>query len=299
MGHYTAHVSIPAADYDAIPEPPRDRFGYCRETRLDAVVAYAVRQWREEEAERYSDARAGTPSLFEIATHKVAYYTAERLQSEERGLTTIIPVCSEDDAVTQKRKVTATLTGEQLRRAQSVGANGLPVRVPHEIADALELNKSHPTMLDAYLVSLPRQLKPKAVATLGTSTTIYEIHAGPGRILDTAPSQAEARAKALEIAEANPAFQRLAVRARIVRIAEDANRGKTTAASNSGSYAPKHNSRPTGQLAVVRPEGTDDDLVVIERPVADSAQVTLELTTQKPKPGAKPEHYLVSFDYHS
>jgi len=307
MGHYTAFVRVSVEEFEAVAVP-RHLTGYGLRSswsKLDEVVSLAAGRWRETEAERYADARLGTTTLLSAQTPEHAYDETNPLYEGIDARSYVVPVVGEADVITAVKTIPVSVDATTLRRVQAqLAAGSAPAHLAAQMHPELQALDG---LVSALAVKAPKQQKARAVATEGAATTIYEVH-GPERfpgkpnVLATGATTAEARAKALKLAEANPALTRLAIRGRIVRAVEEQTRAKTSAASTAGSFAGKHNSRPDGGLSFGAPIATDSsaDLVVIERPVAeDGGTVQVQVTTKTARSGAKPEHYVVVFDYHS
>lgn len=239
MGHATATVKLDLAE---LPANPTSR----------SIMERAVRRWEEEEADRWSDARYSYPELSPIASERVAYSLSEDGE-DARTKSKIIPITTDyaEKTSTLRLEVTAaeltmlrTGTSWSLREAGRFGANVVKVEIVH----------------------LPKARAPRAEATEGKSVTLYKVVNGSGFPVRTPkpsyPSQAEARAAAVDFMKANSTCSELAVEAFV--------------------------QRDTGSAA----------LVTITRPEPEHATATFKVTTETPKPKAKVTGYIVTFDYH-
>jgi len=263
MGHEIAQVVIDVETANKLRESIRGNNTYWGRplTFESAMVTEAIGHWEPER--RSSDARAGYGYLAPMVTENTVDQYIGADTSRVVDDSAVIPVARPEDVKKRTEKTKVTVTADDL---------------------AALANWDHPTsniwrqlhdqyghqLVDAKVVKTPAPRKPKATTTDGKIQTTYDVvadRAGIGEvILDTKDTIAEARAAALTIAADDPSLKRLAVRARVVRVADDS----------------------TENL----------DLVVIERPVPEDATATVEVTLEEPKPGAIVGRYVVAFDFH-
>ena len=236
-------------------------------TAEEALTA-AVWRWRDDEDTAPSHGcRSGTIRKRQMMTELVA----TRAEGSEGmnvfdGESLVIPVCSEADSVERIIKRKITVTGAQL--ASIRGRNS---QVTYNLARAA----LGPTVVSAKASALPKARKAVAAATEGKAVTRYTVvtvdrvspegwRVDGGQIIGHAhASQAEARAAALELVNTDARYSSLGVRATITR--------------DSGSL----------------------DLVRVDRPEADSSEVTLDVTLSTPRAGAAQTAWVVSFDVHT
>ena len=248
MGHATAVIEL---NLNELPERPSAR----------TIMDTAVRKWYDEEAERYEDARQSYPGLRPIASKEVAQTTIEDHDSIGDQVSKIIPLTA--DYAEKTSTVRLTVTGEELADLRR-GAHWALLQSGRFGSDVVEVK----------IDSLPKPRAPRAEATPGKTITVYKLTDELGRTFTgysesmaalgaAYPTQAAARAAAIDHMAANPKFAQLSVQAFVQR--------------DTGSKA----------------------LVTITRPEPESATASFKVTTQKPKPNAKVTGYLVSFDYHS
>ena len=249
MSHATAVIEL---KLNELPEHPSAR----------TIMDTAVRKWYDEEAERYEDARQSYPGLRPIASKEVAQTTIEDHDSIGDQVSKIIPLTA--DYAEKTSTVRLTVTGEELADLRR-GAHWALLQSGRFGSDVVEVK----------IDSLPKPRAPRAEATPGKTITVYRITDSNGypfrqnigqssdALTTPHPTQAAARAAAIDYMAANPKCSQLAVQAFV--------------------------QRDTGSAA----------LVTITRPEPESSTASFKVTTQKPKPSAKVTGYLVSFDYHS
>ena len=271
MGHATAHIEFAADEAEQIRQsiPPRTaRWEYPR-TFESAMVDAAVQKWRDDEAGRWSDARAGSGFLAPIMSEQaLSWYTSEddthsRIVMES----VVIPVAAQDDVIVKTVKVRVRVDAAQLAQARAafVAARSSRAHVPFPLR-SLAMEHAPSGAVEMVIAAVPAARKPVAVATEGKSVTRYEV-VGPagfaGRRVDGEDAtQAGARALAVKLMSDDQTITSLDIRGRVVR--------------DSG----------------------DDALVNVTRPAAENATVTVEFTTHAVKPNAQPVKYVVVFDYH-
>lgn len=252
MGTETAEILIDVATAERIR----------RGTRAGAFAAdmahEAIMQWEPER--RSASARVKNPAVAPAQS----WVTARGFIDNGRvpGQCVVFPVAHPDDVEVTTVKVKVPVTAKQL---SSINAGHV---LSMEILDSLRAEHGY-TFVSAKAVKAPASLKPKARATDGAITTVYDVVCqGWNRdvTVATKPTLAAARAEAISIMEDDPEIPALAVRGRITRVADT------------------YQSTP--------------DLVTIERPAPARAQVTVEVTLHTAKAGARVTEYIVAFDYH-
>jgi len=249
MGHATAiiHLSL-----DELPE----------KVTASAVMDAAVSKWRDEEAERWSDARQGYPGFSPLVSRETAEHAIYKSGTISDGVSKIVPLT--DDYSEKTSTVRLQVTAKELEELRR-----------NSIWELLDAGRFGEDAVKVEIDSLPKLRAPRAEATPGKAVTSYRITDGRGRPFEkpfgqehhsalsmSYPTQAAARAAAIEHMAANPKISSLAVEAFV--------------------------QRDTGSAA----------LVTITRPEPESATASFKVTTQKPKASAKVHGYLIAFDYH-
>lgn len=284
MGHSTEVVSLDAKTlregyqrHLSEATVPAGLYGAPRKKTFEGyVVQAAVQHWCTHEASRYEDAREGSGHLAPIMSEAS---TSDYIQANHEKLvdhSLVIPVARQEDVKVSTKRVRIQVGADQLQQLRAgrsplfTYAHFYGERESNPVDVAAEVAKHNggvrPTSLK--LVKLPAARKPKAAATQGKLTTVYEVVGGSGyqrKVLATESSLAEARAKAVELMELDENIAELEVQARSIRVDE----GNESRA-----------------------------LATIRRPAAEVNTIELEATFHTVKPGAKPETYMVAFDYH-
>lgn len=275
MGHSTntGFVHLATATQYLEAERARSakiRYGMPPPTIEDAAISAAVDTWRDEECERFEDARIGTTSLrapltLDQAERAVDNYALPNEWLVSSGQTVVVPIVDEDDTTVTEKRISVDLSAEDaavlLGRLAS-GEHGLRQAAyqAHEVA----LRELGPSVVSASVVKSPKRRAPVAKATEGAAALAYHLVAD-GMTLTLAPdaasSQSKARSAAITYAESHSSVRRIEVRARMVR--------PETAA-----------------------------LVVIERPEPTSSSFALTVEVATVKPGAAIIGYYVGFDSH-
>jgi len=249
MGHATAVIEL---NLNELPERPSAR----------TIMDTAVRKWYDQEAERYEDARQSYPNLRPISSRRAAQDAIEGPDSIGDQASRIIPLTT--DYAEKTTTVRLTVTAQELAELRR-GATW----------DLFHSGRFGDHVTAVQIDSLPKPRAPRAEATPGKTITVYRITdsngypfrqnigQSPDALTAPHPTQAAARAAAIDYMAANPKCSQLAVQAFV--------------------------QRDTGSAA----------LVTITRPEPESSTASFKVTTQKPKPNAKVTGYLVSFDYHS
>jgi len=249
MGHATAiiHLSL-----DELPE----------KVTASSVMGAAISKWHDEEAERWSDARAGSPGFSPLMSRETAERAIYKAGTISDGVSKIIPLT--DDYAEKTTTLRLQVTAKELKELRR-----------NSIWELLDAGRFGEDAVKIEIDSLPKLRAPRAEATPGKAVTSYRITDHRGRPFEKPwgqeehstlsmpyPSQAAARAAAVEHMNNNPQVSSLAVEAFI--------------------------QRDTGSTA----------LVTISRPEPESATASFKVTTEKPKANAKVHGYLVAFDYH-
>lgn len=237
MGHDTAIVKIAAASLPAHPT-------------AKVIMDQAVTYWLENEADRHDSPRDHYPPLSPIASESVANYLV--MEHTDRDRSTIVPLT--DDYIEKTTAVRLKVTAKELAALRR-----------GYYWDLIQEGRFGDSVTAVEITQLPKRRAPRAEATEGKTVTVYKVMQGnyPLRELKPFPTQAAARAGAIDFMEAHPEYSTLSVEAFV--------------------------QRDTGKAA----------LVTITRPEPEESTVVFKVTTQKPKPGAKITDYLVGFDYHS
>lgn len=238
MGHSTAIIKLELSELPSSPS-------------TDAIMNAAVRKWHEDEADRYADARQTYPGLSPMATERVAEFIIDEADDPSRSK--IIPITT--DYAEKTSTVRLEVTGAELMALRQ--GSYWELRRAGRLGDAV---------VSVEIAQLPKARAPRAEATEGKVTTSYRVvnanrYPVPG-LQPSYPTQAAARAAAVQYMGDNPSVSELAVEATI--------------------------QRDTGKVA----------LVSITRPEPEKATATFKVTTQKPTAKAKITGYLVSFDFH-
>lgn len=249
MGHATAVIHLSLSE---LPE----------KATASTIMDAAVRKWQDEEAERWSDARAGSPGLSPLVSRETAERAIYKSGTISDGVSKIIPLT--DDYAEKTTTVRLQVTAGELQQLRK-----------NSLWELLDAGRFGEDAVKVEIDSLPKLRAPRAEATPGKAVTSYRIIDHRGRHFEKPwgweqhstlskayPTQAAARAAAVEHMASNPQVSSLAVEAFI--------------------------QRDTGSAA----------LVTITRPEPESATASFKVTTQKPKANAKIHGYLVAFDYH-
>ncbi|MBC9927170.1 hypothetical protein [Leucobacter sp. cx-169] len=239
------------------------------------LVETAVSSWANNPDNDRGNPRQGKGLLTAPMTEEQAY----RHVDSDAGMrdafkhSTVTPVYSAADFDVKTRKLKVAVSSERIRYAQrgmnyaAIMGSSADVQMP-PLADLVA--KQHGiTASELEIVSFPKARKPRASRTEGKTKTVYEIHANARYSIErlgAAATVAEATAAAVKLAQNNPVIGELTITARLVR----------------GSDAE-------------RPE----ILVRVGSPLPDDGNIEVLVSTQTLKKGAKPQGWLVSFDYHS
>lgn len=179
----------------------------------------------------------------------------------------LIPIVADSDSVTTTKTHTVPLTKKQLDSLRGMVSRGRTndYTLTNYVKSLFGLD-----VVDWSVASLPTARKAVATATEGKAVTTYQVvsftpwEGSPQlQIVAEKESQAEARATALELMNADATYHRLAVRAKVNR------------------------------------ESGEEDLVTITRPVPEESNVKLNITMTTVKPEATVVSYRFLFDYHS
>ncbi len=267
MGHHTETITISAERAEVIRKnvpsaSPRYSFGggYYRPTFEDRLVSEAVSVWRNNYAGRWDDASPGAVTMTGLRTKNTAYRDSDEVSSFN---SLVIPVCADEDVITKTAKHTIEITGKALTEFRANGYIGDAIR------EAVE-KVVGPSFTEVKVVKTPALRKPAATKAAGKTTTVFDVvNVGSFRadVLATRSTETEAKAEAIRLMNEDDRIPEVRIVGRVVRVTDDG-----TAAST---------------------------LTVVRRPVPDTVSITVEVTTEKPKAGAKVHHYDVSFDVHS
>ena len=278
MGYFDATqvISVERAEQlrkDAV-QAPRDRgYFYLGRSQMweDLMVSEAVQQWRDTEASRHEDQRAGAPKLAPVLAEQVSgLYYAHVGDTEGWDHSLIRPIAATGSVVTKTRTVKVKVDGPTIALLRVGGYLGI-----EKLRTLLHSDFPVTELGDIEVVSLPVPRKPVASATAGKARTVYlikadaqvntrnaEVHKALNAAYD---SQSEARQTAIDLMVEYDELPDLHIKATVVREQED------------------------GKL--------NGQLVTITRPVVEGT-VTVRVTTHTVKPDPKLSHYLVSFSYH-
>lgn len=279
MGHHTAQVTLTLdhaaqARAAAATQPARTTWGYgYRSTFESEMVTIALGIWRDEAAGRWDSANAGNGFLAPNLPREVISNYLDSHHGDVVTASVVIPVITDTDVRVTTKTVKVPVTAAELAKVRAhLAANpdaNDPV-LPYEIRDRL-VTEHGMHMVSARVVKTPAPRKPVATTTDGKARTVYRVM-GPDRfsrraILATKATQAEARAAALSIMEADLRITKLDVIAEVIRVTDDGT--------------------------------TNNALLTVERPVAEGTTIDVELTFHHAKHNAKVDHYSVFFSVHS
>jgi hypothetical protein len=233
MGHATASIYLAASDLVS--------------TRPNDILHAGIAEWSDTLSDRHDSPEPGYVTMRELNSREAAGYSIGP-DDVHSGASVVVPVTT--STITKTRNVKHTVTAEELKLLRR------GVVYPY-----FDKQTFGPHVTKIEVVALPKVRAPKAEATEGASVTKYVV-IGAGSVYATGNTQAEARAKAIELMKNKENISSLSIEARITRA--------------------------DGNPALVR----------ITRPEPETSTVTLRVKTVEPKPGAKTEGYLVAFSYH-
>lgn len=204
MGHSTAHIRISAKDFDQLTALGRERRG-TGAAGLDEVVRFAVEQWRDEDPDYNQSPNLGFAQVESIASEDLSRTRSLDAvwAGRSRDAVPIIPIAHPADVVQKTQDVKLELDEATFRRVQASG------RLDWQDVESLGLRQQYPDAVTFEVKAMPKPLKPRATATEGAAETVYRIHSidrygRDGKVLGEGATQAEARKKALELAESRP-----------------------------------------------------------------------------------------------
>lgn len=277
MGH-SLHTEIITTDRaDRIREElktsrPASYWGF-RPTFESEIVREAVARWREDEAGRHDNERAGNGYLTPVMSPQQARDHIERNHNRVANESAVIPIAEAAGLEERTRRVKIALSAQEmqeLRKSVSAAArspytSSVPYQLRDRVVDGIDGVQS------VSVAKLPAARKVAAKTTEGKLVTKYRLVAKPSQFgqkvtLASCDTIAEARAAGIAAAEVNPQLGELSVVAELVRVTEDG--------------------AETGVLLTI---GT---------PEREETTVEFTVTTVTAKPDAKIDHYEVTFDYH-
>jgi hypothetical protein len=173
MGSSTTTVHITAETAEKLraeaQTAPRDRWSY-RPSFEDLLLTEAVQTWRDEEANRHDNARAGAPLMLTAVAPAMKVEQFHAAFDDNLDASIIQPILSDDSVVAKTRTLTVEVRGELiagLRRGDFQAQRQLRAEVL-AVVPASELG-------DLKVVTLPAPRKPVAQATEGRAETKYRI----------------------------------------------------------------------------------------------------------------------------
>lgn len=232
-----------------------------------SILNEAVRNWIDNEADRYDDSRAGRAVMTAPMTQVHMNRFLEENQVND-SVSYVIPQVAPENIVTSSRKVKLTLNSVMLDKVMRNDLNynsGFMQLLVKEFGNEINSFK---------VLKTPAKRKAVAVTTEGKMKIVYTVYGVADgqlhRVTEGFDSQAAARAAAIEIANSDDP--------------------KYTCRGRFYGAFEVHPSmlRESGEKAVVR----------VTNPVSESGTVELQIEFKKIKPNAKITHYVAVFDYH-
>lgn len=275
MGHSTntgfVHLTT-ATEYLSRQREDRARFRFAqgRPSIEEAAITCVVDTWRDEECERFEDARLGATSLtppltLDLAERAVDSFALPSAWQVSSAQTVVVPVLDDADVTVVKQRITVNLSPEDaaaLVARLASGESGVAATA-YRVRE-LALGQLGPGVVSVSVAKSPKLRSIVAKATEGAAALEYYLFADNTIIAlpaEAASSQSKARQAAVAYAESRPTLRRVEVRARLVR--------PDTAA-----------------------------LVVVERPEPTSTSSSLDVKVATVKPNAAIIGYYVAFDSH-
>lgn len=275
MGHSTntgfVHLTT-ATEYLSRQREDRARFRFAqgRPSIEEAAITCVVDTWRDEECERFEDARLGATSLtppltLDLAERAVDSFALPSAWQVSSAQTVVVPVLDDADVTVVKQRITVNLSPEDaaaLVARLASGESGVAATA-YRVRE-LALGQLGPGVVSVSVAKSPKLRSIVAKATEGAAALEYYLFADNTIIAlpaEAASSQSKARQAAVAYAESRPTLRRVEVRARLVR--------PDTAA-----------------------------LVVVERPEPTSTSFSLDVKVATVKPNAAIIGYYVAFDSH-
>lgn len=275
MGHSTntgfVHLTT-ATEYLSRQREDRARFRFAqgRPSIEEAAITCVVDTWRDEECERFEDARLGATSLtppltLDLAERAVDSFALPSAWQVSSAQTVVVPIVDDADVTVAEQRITVDLSPEDASAlfAKLVSGKSGVAATSYQVHE-LALRELGPGVVSAAVAKFPKPRPFAAKATEGAAVREYYLFTDNVSIAlpaEAASSQSKARQAAVAYAKSRPTVRRVEVRARMIR-------------PNSAA------------------------LVVVERPEPTSTSFTLAVKVATVKPNAAIIGYFVGFDSH-
>lgn len=278
MGHatHTEIVPMSAISEKATGTPSSYGYRYAVPSRVERAVSYAVARWRDEEADRWDDARVGSIETKPIMAEELV--SDDHLDEVRDGRSVVIPLMERKHYEIKEKTVTVKLDNDEWQKYISRSSDSYGVllqklkeALPELAGSISQFNVVTEKPTNFFMSKLTDgwtiRSSVSADASGGKAVTRYYLSVvserGTSLFKENYPSQAEARAAGLKLMEDNIDL-------------------------HSVDVVPK----------TLREDGTN--VVKITRTVK-SATAKVLVSYVKLKAGATPtaDRWMVAFDYHS
>lgn len=202
MSHSTAMVDVEANGMK--PE--------LTDEQADTILREAVAGWYANEADRYDDARVGTPFVTPLTTPN-AHAKSNSWGDVSEATSLIVPICA--DAVETSKIYTFNLSADELA---VFGGKGREWEIEEVVREHLPADVRS-RMTACSVMKKPAARKPVARTTEGRPKTVYRLVDSRGALFtrEAYDSIARAKAAALKIASEPEFSGKITVRASVIR----------------------------------------------------------------------------------